>query len=103
MPIIKIVAFLFLFLYVLPFLTALCGMFPTFRHICFAGMRMAHNLAAVVSRECCFSGCRVVCCNKIFVVGSPHMIERHAAYLCETEPFNFASGNNLFIVQREFV
>ena len=38
MPIIKIIAFLFLFLYVLPFMTVLCCMFPTFRHICFAGM-----------------------------------------------------------------
>ena len=38
MPILKIIAFLFLFLYVLPFMTALCGMFPVFRHICFAGM-----------------------------------------------------------------
>ena len=38
MPIIKIVAFLVLFLYVLPFMTALCCIFPTFRHICFAGM-----------------------------------------------------------------
>ena len=38
MPVLKIVAFLFLFLYVLPFLTALCCIFPTFRHICFAGM-----------------------------------------------------------------
>ena len=38
MPILKIVAFLFLFLYVLPFMTVLCCMFPTFRHICFAGM-----------------------------------------------------------------
>ena len=38
MPVLKIIAFLFLFLYVLPFLTALCCTFPTFRHICFAGM-----------------------------------------------------------------
>ena len=38
MPLIKILAFLFLFLYVLPFLTALCSMYPVFRHICFAGM-----------------------------------------------------------------
>ena len=38
MPILKIIAFLFLFLYVLPFMTALCCMFPVFRHICFAGM-----------------------------------------------------------------
>ena len=38
MPVIKIVAFLFLFLYVLPVLTMLCSMFPFFRHVCFAGM-----------------------------------------------------------------
>ena len=38
MPILKIVAFLFLFLYVLPFMTVLCCMFPNFRHVCFAGM-----------------------------------------------------------------
>lgn len=38
MPVLKIVAFLFLFLYVLPFMTVLCCMFPNFRHICFAGM-----------------------------------------------------------------
>ena len=38
MPILKIIAFLFLFLYVLPFMTALCCMFPIFRHVCFAGM-----------------------------------------------------------------
>ena len=38
MPILKIIAFLFLFLYVLPFMTALCCMFPVFRHVCFAGM-----------------------------------------------------------------
>ena len=35
---IKVVAFLFLFLYVLPFLTVLCCLFPFFRHICFIGM-----------------------------------------------------------------
>ena len=35
---IKIVAFLLLFLYVLPFMTAICCFFPLFRHICFAGM-----------------------------------------------------------------
>jgi len=38
MSLVKIVAFLFLFLYVLPFMTALCCLFPNFRHICFAGM-----------------------------------------------------------------
>ena len=38
MPLIKIVAFLFLFLYVIPFMTVLCCMFPVFRHVCFAGM-----------------------------------------------------------------
>ena len=38
MSIIKIVAFLFLFLYVIPLMTVLCCMFPVFRHICFAGM-----------------------------------------------------------------
>ena len=38
MPVLKIVAFLFIFLYMLPFMTVLCCMFPTFRHICFAGM-----------------------------------------------------------------
>ena len=38
MSLAKIVAFLFLFLYLLPFMTALCCMFPVFRHICFAGM-----------------------------------------------------------------
>ena len=38
MPVLKIVAFLFLFLYVLPFMTVLCCMFPNFRHVCFAGM-----------------------------------------------------------------
>lgn len=38
MPIIKIVAFLFLFLYVIPIMTVLCCMFPVFRHACFAGM-----------------------------------------------------------------
>lgn len=38
MPIIKIVAFLFLFLYVIPFMTVLCTLFPVFRHVCFAGM-----------------------------------------------------------------
>lgn len=34
----KTIAFLFLFLYVLPFMTAFCCLFPYFRHICFAGM-----------------------------------------------------------------
>lgn len=38
MPVLKIVAFLFLFLYVLPFMTVLCCLFPNFRHVCFAGM-----------------------------------------------------------------
>ena len=38
MPILKIVAFLFIFLYVIPIMTVLCCMFPVFRHICFAGM-----------------------------------------------------------------
>ena len=38
MPIIKIIAFLFIFLYVIPLMTVLCCMFPVFRHICFAGM-----------------------------------------------------------------
>ena len=38
MPILKIVAFLFIFLYVIPLMTVLCCLFPTFRHICFAGM-----------------------------------------------------------------
>ena len=38
MSLLKIVAFMFLFLYVLPFMTALCCLFPNFRHICFAGM-----------------------------------------------------------------
>ena len=34
----KLLAFLFIFLYVLPFMTALCCFFPVCRHICFAGM-----------------------------------------------------------------
>ena len=34
----KTIAFMFLFLYVLPFMTAFCCLFPTFRHICFAGI-----------------------------------------------------------------
>ncbi len=37
-PTVKSIVFLFLFLYVLPFLTALCCMYPVFRYICFAGM-----------------------------------------------------------------
>jgi len=35
---VKTLAFLFIFLYLVPFMTALCCMFPTFRHFCFAGM-----------------------------------------------------------------
>ncbi len=38
MPIIKILAFLFIFLYAIPFMTVLCCLFPLFRHICFACM-----------------------------------------------------------------
>ncbi len=38
MSILKIIEFSFLFLYLLPFMTALCCLFPGFRHICFAGM-----------------------------------------------------------------
>jgi len=38
MSIIKIVAFLLIFLYILPFMTAVCCMFPIIRHICFACM-----------------------------------------------------------------
>ncbi len=38
MSLIKIVAFLFLFLYLLPFMTALCCFFPVVRHIFFAAM-----------------------------------------------------------------
>ena len=38
MPLTKILALLFIFLYVLPFMTALCCFFPVFRHICFAGL-----------------------------------------------------------------
>ena len=38
MSLLKIVAFLFIFLYLMPFVTALCCMFPVFRHICFVGM-----------------------------------------------------------------
>ena len=35
---VKIIVFLFLFAYLMPFMTALCCFFPFFRHICFAGM-----------------------------------------------------------------
>ena len=38
MPLTKILAFLFIFLYLLPFMTAMCCMIPYFRHVCFAGM-----------------------------------------------------------------
>ncbi len=38
MSIVKIVAFLFIFLYAIPIMTVLCCLFPLFRHICFAGM-----------------------------------------------------------------
>ena len=38
MSLVKTIEFLFIFLYLLPFMTALCCMFPVFRHICFAGM-----------------------------------------------------------------
>lgn len=38
MSLAKIVGVLFIFLYMMPFLTVLCCMFPIFRHICFAGM-----------------------------------------------------------------
>jgi len=38
MSLVKIVGFLFIFLYLLPFMTALCCLFPTFRHVCFIGM-----------------------------------------------------------------
>ena len=37
-PALKIVVFLFLFMLVLPFMTALCGYYPVFRHVYFAGM-----------------------------------------------------------------
>ena len=37
-PILKTAAFLFIFLYLLPFMTALCCMFPVLRHVCFFGM-----------------------------------------------------------------
>ena len=35
---VKTLAFVFIFLYLVPFMTALCCMFPTFRHFCFAAM-----------------------------------------------------------------
>ena len=35
---IKTLAFLFIFLYLVPFLTALCGFFPSMRHVLFAAM-----------------------------------------------------------------
>ena len=35
---IKTLAFMFIFLYLVPFMTALCCMFPLFRHFCFAAM-----------------------------------------------------------------
>jgi len=38
MPIIKILVFLFIFLYMIPFMTVICCIFPAFRHVCFAGM-----------------------------------------------------------------
>ena len=38
MSLFKILTFLFIFLYLLPFLTAMCCMFPMVRHACFAGM-----------------------------------------------------------------
>lgn len=34
----KTLAFMFIFMYLMPFMTALCCMFPSFRHFCFAGM-----------------------------------------------------------------
>lgn len=37
-PAVKIIAFLILFIYLLPFMTAVCCFFPFFRHIFFAGM-----------------------------------------------------------------
>lgn len=37
-PILKIIAFLFIFLYMIPLMTVLCCIFPVFRHVCFAGM-----------------------------------------------------------------
>ena len=38
MPLIKVLVFLFIFMYMMPFLTVVCCLFPVFRHICFAGM-----------------------------------------------------------------
>ena len=38
MSLVKIVAFLFIFLYALPIMTVLCCLFPFLRHLCFAGM-----------------------------------------------------------------
>lgn len=38
MSLVKIVGFLFIFLYLIPFLTALCCLFPGVRHVCFIGM-----------------------------------------------------------------
>ena len=35
---VKTLAFMFIFLYLVPFMAALCCMFPTLRHVCFAGM-----------------------------------------------------------------
>ena len=35
---VKTLVFLFIFLYLVPFMTALCCMVPMFRHLCFAGM-----------------------------------------------------------------
>ena len=35
---VKTLAFMFIFLYLVPFMTALCCLFPTLRHVCFAGM-----------------------------------------------------------------
>ena len=35
---VKTLAFMFIFLYLVPFMTALCCMFPTLRHVCFAWM-----------------------------------------------------------------
>ena len=34
----KTLAFLFIFLYMMPFLTAICCLYPSFRQVCFAGM-----------------------------------------------------------------
>lgn len=38
MPLLKIGVFLFIFIYLVPFVTALCCFYPVFRHICFFGM-----------------------------------------------------------------